>query len=370
MLRVLLIYPDYSAPITGGQYYDHSVVDTLASEKHVVLDKLLEKDLHCSHVWGYPLIFVRKLGQIRQYDMVLTNSRLYPWLLLLVALLRLCSHTRVVVIHHHFDYMMYSGMRRTLRRWLEVGFLRLCSETIIASPYVRDVFAQMLPNKPYHYWQLGLRTDATSGRGEGNETADYTPEAGDKNVKDVKDQVLFVGTIEPRKGVHHLVTVAQAFRERGLHTRIMVVGKVMDEAYYRQIQQRLHDCDVEDYFVFAGRQEMSELTRSYAQSLCFAFPSALEGYGMVLLEAMAQGCPCVVFDNSAMPYTVHNEVNGLVVEDQNSAAFAQAVVRMVTDQELRERCAQQAMADIAALPTFDNVRQHTHQYAQTLAIDK
>ncbi len=133
-----------------------------------------------------------------------------------------------------------------------------------------------------------------------------------------------------------------------------------------RIETEMQQDGLQDYFVFKGRQEIDALYRSYQESLCFAFPSSLEGYGMVLLEAMAKGCPCVVFNNSAMPYTVHDGENGLVVANNDSDAFAAAVVRMVEDKELRARFSRQCVADIAALPTFDNVAQNALRFANEL----
>lgn len=75
----------------------------------------------------------------------------------------------------------------------------------------------------------------------------------------------------------------------------------------------VHLYGLEDVVTFVGRISDEELKSYYSRAYCFVFPSLLEGYGMVLIEAMSYGLPVIAFDNSAIPFTVKNDRNGILV---------------------------------------------------------
>lgn len=64
---------------------------------------------------------------------------------------------------------------------------------------------------------------------------------------------------------------------------------------------------LEDVVSFSGRVSDEELRNYYSKAYCFVLPSLLEGYGMVLIEAMSYGLPVIAFNNSAIPFTLRME---------------------------------------------------------------
>lgn len=81
-----------------------------------------------------------------------------------------------------------------------------------------------------------------------------------------------------------------------------------------------------------------DIASIYKQASAFAFSSMYEGFGMVLLEAMSFGIPCVSFDCPSGPRDVIVDGgNGFLVEDGNEKAFAEAIERLIamTDAERR-----------------------------------
>ena len=76
----------------------------------------------------------------------------------------------------------------------------------------------------------------------------------------------------------------------------------------------------------------------YAHAECFVLSSRFEGWGLVLVEAMAYGCPVVSFDCPTGPREIiqHNK-NGLLVEDGNVTALTKAIAKLLGDAKLRQQ---------------------------------
>ena len=89
----------------------------------------------------------------------------------------------------------------------------------------------------------------------------------------------------------------------------------------------------------------------YVQSSIFALSSRFEGFGLVLLEAMQAGLPCVTFDCPFGPSdVVADGESGFVVPDGDVARFANRLCQLIEDEELRH---QFSTASVARARLFD-----------------
>jgi glycosyltransferase involved in cell wall biosynthesis len=69
---------------------------------------------------------------------------------------------------------------------------------------------------------------------------------------------------------------------------------------------------------------------------CYVLPSFWEGLPMVLLEAMAVGCPIVATDVGGVSSVIKSGENGILVRHGNSAALAKAIIAILDNKEMRE----------------------------------
>lgn len=88
--------------------------------------------------------------------------------------------------------------------------------------------------------------------------------------------------------------------------------------------------------VFTGFLSGDALARAYASADVFAFPSDSETLGFAALEAMAAGVAVVAARAGGVPHIVTHERNGLLVAPGDAPAFAEAVRRLLDDEELRK----------------------------------
>jgi phosphatidylinositol alpha-1,6-mannosyltransferase len=92
---------------------------------------------------------------------------------------------------------------------------------------------------------------------------------------------------------------------------------------------------------FEGRVSAMRLAMLYREAACFVMPSRHEGFGLVFLEAMQAGTPCIAAHGAAEEI-VEDGVSGLIVDPGVPGALASAVIRLLSDQALRDELGQAA----------------------------
>lgn len=146
-------------------------------------------------------------------------------------------------------------------------------------------------------------------------------------------RVLFVGSVGVRKGVPWLI---QAFRAMPRDWELHLVGPV--ERGFEAVLARL---DL-DRVVLRGPLPGDALAAEYRAAELFCLPSVEEGFGMVILQAMASGLPVV-----ASTATGGVELGATLVPPADSAALGAALTALAADPEARARLGQAARAAVA-----------------------
>lgn len=109
-------------------------------------------------------------------------------------------------------------------------------------------------------------------------------------------------------------------------------GKKESDDLLKQMAEKFN---VADRVSFVGEQ--SDMQAIYQSSSIFALPSRVEGFPMVLLEAMSQGCACVSFSmQGAIEEMVQDGVDGSIVRDGDIDAFTSRMDELITDADKRE----------------------------------
>jgi glycosyltransferase involved in cell wall biosynthesis len=108
------------------------------------------------------------------------------------------------------------------------------------------------------------------------------------------DTIVIIGSPAPHKNVRLIIGLAPKLAAEGL--RVAVAG-LSDGRVFAAHEPRPEA----DNVVWLGRLSDNELAALLQGSLCLAFPSLAEGFGLPALEAMALGCPVVVSDRTSLP---------------------------------------------------------------------
>jgi glycosyltransferase involved in cell wall biosynthesis len=143
--------------------------------------------------------------------------------------------------------------------------------------------------------------------------------------------VLYVGRISFRKGVGFLLKAYEKFRKTD--STLTLVGSIVGD---RSCLGRY-----ESFVTCSPHVPQTRLPDAYRTSDVFVFPSLYEGMGLVVLEAMACGCPVIVSDHGPSE-VVRDGIDGFVVPAGNSDAIANALEKLYRDPDLRRRMSRSA----------------------------
>ncbi len=153
-----------------------------------------------------------------------------------------------------------------------------------------------------------------------------------EELRDGTLNILFVGRLEERKGLIHLLKAYHRLRKRKVDARLLVVGAGPKLREYKRFVGLRGIRDVE----FLGRVNDEEKVRYFASADIYCAPNTgQESFGIVLLEAMAAGVPIVASDIHGFKRVVERNVQGLLVEPRNPRALAAGLYALARDPELR-----------------------------------
>ena len=152
--------------------------------------------------------------------------------------------------------------------------------------------------------------------------------------------VLYVGRQSPIKGLETLLDAMARLRAGGTPARLSIVGGDADEpldGHEAALRERLARLSLGEAVTFVGAQPQDRLPAWYVAADVTVLPSYYESFGMVALEAMACGSPVVASRVGGLQTTVRDRVTGLLVPDHDPAALAEALGRLIADEDLRWR---------------------------------
>jgi len=194
--------------------------------------------------------------------------------------------------------------------------LNLCTSTAM----VEELGAKGIQHTAL--WQRGVDTELfqPSLRSEAMRQRLHGP------LDDRGHLLLYIGRLSAEKQIERIRPVLDAIPE----ARLALVG----DGPHRQQLERVFDGTAT---TFVGYLAGAELAAAYASGDAFLFPSSTETLGLVLLEAMAAGCPVVGANRGGIPDIVNDGENGCLYDPDQPDSLVGAVRRLLGDQDQRSR---------------------------------
>lgn len=176
--------------------------------------------------------------------------------------------------------------------------------------------------------------------------------------RDGVPNILFVGRMEPRKGLIHLLRAFRKLQRDGVRARLLLVGTGPGEREARRyvLTRQLEGVE------FLGRVPEAQKAQLFKTADIYVSPATgRESFGIVLLEAMSAGAPIICSDIHGYRGVVRRERDGILVEPGNADALAAAIRRLIDDPALRAQLSR-AGEERAQLFTWERVGQAVEEY--------
>lgn len=154
----------------------------------------------------------------------------------------------------------------------------------------------------------------------------------------VEGRVLFPGSADLRKGIHHFARAAKILKDRG-HDYVFIAAGNVDDAVRHNPAANLIE--------FAGRLPRPEMAKQYELADCVVLPTLAEGSAGVTYEAMASGIPVITTRQSGS--LVEDGRTGVIIPESDPVAIADAVESVVQDRKKRTEMAVAAREKMGGL---------------------
>jgi len=162
--------------------------------------------------------------------------------------------------------------------------------------------------------------------------------------------VLFVGRIEPLKGVDTLIQAMSCLQwkeERPVHLAIIggdpAASPEEMSAEMARLQKLCDDLAVGQTVVFLGKRDQDKLPYYYSAAELVVMPSHYESFGMVALEAMACGTPVIASEVGGLAYLVRDGETGFTIPDQEPETLCEKISWLLNDHHLHETMSRRAV---------------------------
>src|SRR5215470_8362686 len=173
--------------------------------------------------------------------------------------------------------------------------------------------------------------------------------------------VLLIGRLVYEKGFQLALEAMPRLIERLPTTRFLVAGSGTHEAELRRQASELGLMDHGTFLGWIGDDVLHSLYR--IANVCVV-PSIYEPFGLVALEAMASGCPCIVADTGGLREVVPHEEAGLRFRAHDPEALAEVAIRVLSDDELGRRLVAEAYEHLRRFDWGDVAEQTATVYAE------
>ena len=166
--------------------------------------------------------------------------------------------------------------------------------------------------------------------------------------------VLFVGQVNVRKGFLYLL---EAFKNLKIQKkRLIVIGPLSFS-----IKDHINKMSVSNV-EFHNHIDNSQLYKFYNQAHVFVLPSIEDGFGMVMAEALACGCPVIATENTGAHDLFENGKEGFIVPIRDVRALAEKMQLLYEDKALRAKMSEAALEKIKSLGGWETYGKNYYEF--------
>lgn len=312
---------------------------------------------------GHPIIvYANKTGELERkvakngissYGIKINNlSFLNPVKILRIVRILKKEHVKVIIMNLLADVKTaglaakIAGVQRVIYRWgsaipirnsriNRILFMKVVDEILAYSYETKRI---ILKNNPKLIDPLKIKVI-----NNGMDFKLFESKTGKPYYQRKEGEIILgnAGRLEEQKAQEYLVDLAVELTKSKQNFRILIAG---DGQLKNQLREYARTCGVEDRIVFLG---FIEDMKSFMDSIdIFVLSSRWEGFGYVIVEAMASARPVIAFDVSINPEIIEEGRNGFLIPPFDTGLLSDRVMELIANRELRERFGASARASV------------------------
>jgi glycosyltransferase involved in cell wall biosynthesis len=154
-------------------------------------------------------------------------------------------------------------------------------------------------------------------------------------------QILFVGSVEPRKGIVDALEAMRIVVAACPAAKLLVVGEGNAE-YAEYLQKRVKSAEISGNVKWLGRKTTAEVAALHASSTLLIHPSHSDNSPNSVAEAMASGLPVIASNVGGIPSMVDDGVTGVLTQSGDHRQLAEAIISTLQNEPERRRLADRA----------------------------
>jgi glycosyltransferase involved in cell wall biosynthesis len=150
-------------------------------------------------------------------------------------------------------------------------------------------------------------------------------QAGGERNGSQSQEIIYVGVLIPRKGVHHLINAFTAVASDFPSARLVIVGNEENKVYAAELKEQVRRLGFARRVQFLRAMPQADLADWMRRASVCVLPSVSEGLGRVVIEAMATGTPVIGSNVGGIPEMVKDGTTGLLVPPGDETALAEKI---------------------------------------------
>ncbi|MEM9161774.1 MAG: glycosyltransferase family 1 protein [Cyanobacteria bacterium P01_F01_bin.4] len=257
-------------------------------------------------------------------------------------------HTHLPKYLEHYGLGMFEGMLwELLKAMHNQARINLCTSTAMQTELTDHDIERV------EVWQRGVDTEL------------FRPELASQEMRTRLSEghpeaplLLYIGRLSAEKEVDRIKPVLEAIPG----ARLALVG----DGPHREELEKHFEGTLTHFVGYLGGEELAS---AYASADAFVFPSRTETLGLVLLEAMATGCPTVAANAGGIPDIVTDGVNGFLFDPLDDEGAIKATKRLLAARAERELLRRNARMEAERWGWRGATQQLQRFYADVLAMD-
>ena len=149
--------------------------------------------------------------------------------------------------------------------------------------------------------------------------------------------ILFVGRFSKSKGIENLINALNIIKNEKIISDVRLVIMGVNFGFEQKMEELIERFDLSEKIMIIKNPPREDVISAYGESEFLILPSQWELSPLVPLESFAFKKPVISTRSHGIPFTVQDDKTGILVEPENSEELSKAIIKLLQDDNLRER---------------------------------